>query len=476
MLRARARRVDVFSPPAVSVVPSSPERQRVRGLLRRRRPIEIVLAPPAPPNPAIVFPRLQRRIAQGRARRGRRFDPYFYAYGLPVTDTFAGPVGGSHIADVTGQRWINQAGEFTKDGAGHVRSLPALGIATVDTGASDLWIDTRLSTLAAPGTPSAGLVFRFIDASNYWRVLVDANTGYQIAIQVLVAGVASTPFFGGSFSAGDRLAVNLAGPNITLEVNGVVVASLSDATYQSATLHGIISSDSTLAGQWLFDDFHAYLAGLVLPGRSSRRPINSRTFALARRGRHTDFISTPVAPVNPAIVFPAVQHRIVRGLLRRRRPVEIVPPQFNPPIVLAWPQRRVARAWPRRGKTPTVVPAAAAPPNPAIVLSRTQRRVQRGWLRARGRGAQPVPAQVVQINPALPGNTTLRRRLLALFSRRRTSGGRVPSSAIVFGPTPNNVTGPDGRSFVTGATGRSSVSGPDGRSDVTGPSGSTIIQ
>lgn len=125
-------------------------------------------------------------------------------------------------------------------------------IAFVDAGVADGTIQVTIATTGGAAS-DLGVVFRYVDNANFWYANIENITPSYNLWQV-VAGSFNQPTTGTTTVAdGDVLSVVLSGTSITFKKNGTTLNTLTDATFQTATRHGII--DATGLGLVRFDDF-----------------------------------------------------------------------------------------------------------------------------------------------------------------------------------------------------------------------------
>lgn len=143
----------------------------------------------------------------------------------------------------------------------------------------------------------------------------------------------------------------------------------------------------------------------AVPSPFIPQPARRIQRAIVGRVRHVDVVPAQAAPLSAPKVGRA------KAAFRKARPVETVPPQFNPPIVHNPTQRRPARGFLRRAKPVAVVPSQS---NPSVVP--TQRRPARGFLRK----ARPVEVVPSQQNPLFVAPIVKQARAVRGWLRRPT--------------------------------------------------------
>ncbi len=120
-------------------------------------------------------------------------------------------------------------------------------VTVVNCGAADCTVSVDL-----PVAGNGGLIFRYVDASNYFVV---SNGGQSI--DKFTAGVLSNVLgYYAVGSNGDNIEVVLAGSSITLNRNGVLLGNFTDTDHLTATQHGLANNSSTTAR---FDNFEITL-------------------------------------------------------------------------------------------------------------------------------------------------------------------------------------------------------------------------
>lgn len=168
----------------------------------------------------------------------------------------------------SGQTWSNFGGAgFSITTNQATVSAASAGTGTViDSAASDSTVQV---TMPSAATVSGGIVFRWVDASNFNVVqMVSA----QLWLRKYVAGVLSEIAQSANltFANNDIIAVVTSGASLTVKQNGVVRVTASDATNSTGTRGGLLA----LAGG-IYDDFSITNAAAA----------GGTVFALRRRGR-----------------------------------------------------------------------------------------------------------------------------------------------------------------------------------------------
>jgi hypothetical protein len=179
-----------------------------------------------------------------------------------VLDDFARADNASSLGVAnTGQSWVMSPSGTTwgiTGGQAYVSSdAPANARAVIDSGISDGTVQVRFAKLADATTSGiqSRLVFRADASGTHFIVQWRPTVGWQM-YKLTSAGGAFTQVgttVGTPVAAdGDLVQIVLAGPSITLKVNGATVITATDTFQQTATLHGIGTNGTGVAR---FDDF-----------------------------------------------------------------------------------------------------------------------------------------------------------------------------------------------------------------------------
>jgi hypothetical protein len=153
----------------------------------------------------------------------------------------------SRVTNIGNKAWTtNAAGAFTLNGSGKATTtIQANANANVfDAGVSDFTITCSMSSYTPDNNLCvlADLLFRYVDAGNFWGVELDPRynrialynkTGGSQFVRMFVADATVVS------NAVTAIRVDCIGRNITLWVNGVQVASVVDTFNQTATKCGI---------------------------------------------------------------------------------------------------------------------------------------------------------------------------------------------------------------------------------------------
>ena len=171
-----------------------------------------------------------------------------------ITDTFTGSDGttlNGRSTDTGGKTWTNVRGGWTiqsNKAAPTAVSPPA--ILSMDPGVADKDITINITPQAAS---IDGLMLRYIDLSNYWRLDIDV-TGDQIRLISATGGAETTRGTSGSFTltAGSTYAVRavMDGNFITIHFDGVQRLQTNNSTHVAATTMGLIAFNTATR----FDD------------------------------------------------------------------------------------------------------------------------------------------------------------------------------------------------------------------------------
>lgn len=160
----------------------------------------------------------------------------------------------AHTSD-TGGTWTDQSGDADIVGGSGVVSLTtSLFIGTYSVGGRNGYLRGLLTAGSGGGTRATGLVFRFADTSNYWRLeLRDDSPRFRLIKRV--AGV-ETVVASGVGLGGDPAAVSFVGGHIRAYGNGVLNFDIFDTALSTNTIVGIyMSSDAAVnntVDNWFF--------------------------------------------------------------------------------------------------------------------------------------------------------------------------------------------------------------------------------
>lgn len=173
---------------------------------------------------------------------------------IVLNDAFTGSAGtqlASHAPDVGGV-WSGSvqagSGSITLDGAGNVSCTPPVGSLTdaesvyINGGVADGTIACGFTT-APDNNVVMGVIFRRVDATNYWRAV--ANSTPTIFVYKRIAGV-DTLVDNEDVSNYTEMDVVISGSSIKVYADGVLVSDLTDAALASGTGCGIFYSCSEL--------------------------------------------------------------------------------------------------------------------------------------------------------------------------------------------------------------------------------------
>jgi hypothetical protein len=140
--------------------------------------------------------------------------------GAAIHDDFERSANGGLGSTQTGQRWQVASGTWAiQRGEAVLESQPSLkpSIATVDVGRADGWVQLTASSMPT----GAGLVFRYRDPQDYYRVSPVPVYGTMNVMRV-VRGVETRVGSTGltNFGNGSTIGVRLRGPRVTIFVDG----------------------------------------------------------------------------------------------------------------------------------------------------------------------------------------------------------------------------------------------------------------
>lgn len=164
-----------------------------------------------------------------------------------ITDTFTAANGtnlNGRTTETGSKTWTVGNGVFDIN-TNKVRPTTVSGsaYATLDAGAAniDMSVDVTIGA-----TTVDGLLFRFVDGANYWRVDLVTGTDRLHLIRS-TAGAEDGSISGAvSLDVGNTYTIRVvtSGTSISAYVNGVLIASTTNSTHQTATKHGIIAGST----------------------------------------------------------------------------------------------------------------------------------------------------------------------------------------------------------------------------------------
>jgi len=181
---------------------------------------------------------------------------------VPTTyfqDTFSGTAGtgiAAHAPEVGGS-WTASVAWLVLDGSGHLYQSVEAGAVTANAEASAA--DGQIAYTFS--TPASGLylphfLFRFVDASNYWRVLYNASLA-TLYLQEVTGGSLTTRDSGSlSLTAGASYVCNvtLSGNDMQATLGGLTLGYASSA-HATATKLGLLNYDNGASyGTVLYDE------------------------------------------------------------------------------------------------------------------------------------------------------------------------------------------------------------------------------
>jgi hypothetical protein len=147
-------------------------------------------------------------------------------------------------ATVLGGGWSVVTGVMGISGRQLYQPTSVNSRAVVDAGTADFHVLSQFRALGA--VPDVWMIARYQDTSNYLRFGVDAGT-YKL--QKIVAGVATNLWIGSTLppaQAGDWTEIVTSGTSVTALINGVQAASVTEATFQTATKVGVQAGNSAV--------------------------------------------------------------------------------------------------------------------------------------------------------------------------------------------------------------------------------------
>jgi hypothetical protein len=184
----------------------------------------------------VTFDRSKRRrdINNGILAAVAGLSPWVFADNFNRADTTAG-IGTA----TTGQAWSSVLGNVMGIASGRAY-VPVAGNSRsiVEIGVSDFRAGITFHTLGSSGY----LMFRYVDATNLWRV---GHGNGVLVFQKIVSGVLTTIPTAGRVRAGDRVEVECRGSLIRLFLNGLQVFEATDAALSTGTKLGLNIDNTT---------------------------------------------------------------------------------------------------------------------------------------------------------------------------------------------------------------------------------------
>jgi len=178
-------------------------------------------------------------------------DTTFYSVLDSFTDTDATAIA-SHSPSIGGA-WTSVTGAATIE-SNKLSDNGADIQATVSSGLADCTIEVNLT---ANNDDFQGILFRKVDASNYYIVGLDNDNNVRVWRQI--AGVwSNTNSSALTINSGTVYALKavLSGNTLTFSVDGTVIFdAISVPSFTWATIHGVYTDGITWDGDVLFDDF-----------------------------------------------------------------------------------------------------------------------------------------------------------------------------------------------------------------------------
>lgn len=150
-------------------------------------------------------------------------------------------------AAAPGQEWTVISGRWQTDSglATLTQDSDVRSIAVVDVGAINAEVSAQMGTVTA----KSGLVFRFVDESNYWVVLAAPDTPSWNLKKVVGGEVIDVGNVGvARASDGTNVGVRFDGPEIEVLVEGRVRATFTDTAHQFGRLAGLTATGPDAEG------------------------------------------------------------------------------------------------------------------------------------------------------------------------------------------------------------------------------------
>lgn len=152
--------------------------------------------------------------------------------------TWAAQGGSSFLSDiVSNTAKVGASATQGVDPRGTGGSASSVNIDYIDAGTPDVQLYAEFASLASS---AAGIVFRYVDSSNYW--ILHAAQATDVKLFKRVAGVFTlvSGTLAGMAADGRVMAVKTSGSTIECYVNGVLVFTTADTALQTATKHGFL--------------------------------------------------------------------------------------------------------------------------------------------------------------------------------------------------------------------------------------------
>ena len=170
---------------------------------------------------------------------------------MPVRDRFTDANGtalAAHLPDKNELRgaWTIDAGGFDIQ-TNRANNTAAVSRAVINSGISDgvVCCDTHMMA-ASPGTYEIGIIFRRVDANNYWTWKYDH--GPTVVLRKTVAGVPTVVWssaLGVQHQYNYHLMVKLRGNEIRCYLGGILRTTQYDTDLQTATWHGLFAAQES---------------------------------------------------------------------------------------------------------------------------------------------------------------------------------------------------------------------------------------
>lgn len=212
-------------------------------------------------------------------------------YTADIWDEFtaASPVAlSAHAAGWPATNWtVEGTGTFSASGGRAVATSAPTHLIAYKSTSADGWCGAYVKLDTSVGA-TCGLVFRRVNANNWWVVTLEGGTSPSIKLKYTTNGNAS-PRSSVAFTTvaqvnssdasapldvtngyDNHISVGLNGPAITVYLNGVSVITATNSTHQSGTGAGVYTHSTTLAS---VDDF--YFAGLTAGDASYQVPAGA---------------------------------------------------------------------------------------------------------------------------------------------------------------------------------------------------------
>lgn len=143
----------------------------------------------------------------------------------------------------SGKTWVADLGNWGIVGGKAVCGVLSggQGIATIDYGKTDVWLEAKATRAAG----NVGLILNYVDASNHVRAYHD-GTNAKLDLLTTAGGAVNKLTAEVAYAAGGRIIVRAIGTDYRFWYNTTHIGSttISDATVRAATKHGLYTTNT----------------------------------------------------------------------------------------------------------------------------------------------------------------------------------------------------------------------------------------